>query len=66
MKQVSTSENAAPGVTRDINDSYQQGYQRALLDVRAGLCFDGGENAFLDVVLNLLDKQNRNIQPVQH
>ncbi len=58
LKQL--QEDAIKTIQLEQTQAYAQGYQRALLDVRSALCFSDDENSSLDVVLSLLDQQNRN------
>lgn len=57
LKQL--QEDAIKAVQLEYTQAYAQGYQRALLDIRSALCFADDENSSLDVVLTLLEQQNR-------
>ena len=65
FKEVNTMElrplqqDAIKAAPLELTPGYAHGYHRALLDVRCALCFADDENQPLDVVLSLLDQQNK-------
>ena len=58
MNQIAAIESCTNIDRIETNPAFVYGYDRALRDIRASLCFEGDDHGDLNIVLTLLERQN--------